>query len=82
MSHPDYVKEVLVTRQHSFEKGLGMAWAKFLFGEGLLTSEGAHHTRPRRLIQRGRPGAEPRRVAAERYSAMSVPLRSRFRYAV
>jgi cytochrome P450 len=51
VSHPDYVKEVLVTQQHSFKKGLGLEWAKSLVGEGLLTSYGDVHRRQRRLIQ-------------------------------
>jgi cytochrome P450 len=47
--HPDLVKEVLVTRQHDFVKGRGIQWAKLFLGDGLLTSEGAFHTRQRRL---------------------------------
>ena len=51
VSHPDYVKEVLVAQQHSFKKGLGLEWARPLVGEGLLTSYGDFHVRQRRLIQ-------------------------------
>jgi cytochrome P450 len=51
VSHPEYVKEVLVTQQHSFKKGLGLEWAKSLLGEGLLTTYGGFHRRQRRLMQ-------------------------------
>ncbi|HEY3119150.1 MAG TPA: cytochrome P450 [Vicinamibacteria bacterium] len=51
ISHPDLIKDVLVTHQHQFLKGYGLQWAKQFLGEGLLTSEGEHHTRQRRLSQ-------------------------------
>jgi cytochrome P450 len=51
VSHPDLIKEVLVTQQHRFMKGRGLQWAKHFLGEGLLTSEGEFHTRQRRLSQ-------------------------------
>lgn len=49
LSHPDLIKDVLVTRQHSFVKGKGIQWARLFLGDGLLTSEGEFHTRQRRL---------------------------------
>jgi cytochrome P450 len=61
LKHPDLVKEVLVTRQHEFAKGQGLQWAKLFLGEGLLTSEGEHHTRQRRLAQ---PAFHRQRIAA------------------
>jgi len=51
LSHPDYVKDVLVTNAAKFFKGRGFEKAKRLFGEGLLTSEGEFHMRQRRLVQ-------------------------------
>src|SRR5688572_3573393 len=51
LSHPDHIKDVLVTSQHSFVKGKGIQWAKLFLGQGLLTSEGEFHTRQRRLAQ-------------------------------
>ncbi len=51
VNHPDLVRDVLVTQQRLFVKGIGLERAKVLLGEGLLTSEGAHHLRQRRLIQ-------------------------------
>ena len=61
LSHPDHVKDVLVTSQHSFVKGKGVQWAKLFLGEGLLTSEGEFHTRQRRLAQ---PAFHRQRIAA------------------
>ena len=51
LSHPDHVKDVLVTNEACFVKGRGFERAKRLFGEGLLTSEGDFHLRQRRLAQ-------------------------------
>jgi cytochrome P450 len=51
LNHPDYVRDVLVTRHRLFHKGLGLQRAKLLLGEGLLTSEDTHHHRQRRLLQ-------------------------------
>ncbi len=51
LNHPDLIKDVLVTRFDAFHKGRALQRAKRLLGEGLLTSEGAHHRRQRRLAQ-------------------------------
>ena len=51
LNHPDYIKDVLVTRHQHFHKGLALQRAKRLLGEGLLTSEGEFHRRQRRLAQ-------------------------------
>jgi cytochrome P450 len=51
LSHPDLVKTVLVDNAVNVVKGHGLEKAKQLFGEGLLTSEGAYHDSQRRLIQ-------------------------------
>ena len=50
-SHPELVREVLVTRNASFRKGLALQRTKIVLGEGLLTSEGELHKRQRRLAQ-------------------------------
>ncbi|MFP5245176.1 MAG: cytochrome P450 [Thermoanaerobaculia bacterium] len=50
-SHPELVREVLVTRNASFMKGLALQRTKIVLGEGLLTSEGELHKRQRRLAQ-------------------------------
>jgi cytochrome P450 len=51
LSHPDLVRDVLLTHAQKFKKGLGLQRAKLLLGEGLLTSEGELHLRQRRLMQ-------------------------------
>jgi cytochrome P450 len=51
LSHPDDIRDVLVTNARNFHKGRGLERAKLLLGEGLLTSEGEFHLRQRRLAQ-------------------------------
>ncbi|HEX8355137.1 MAG TPA: cytochrome P450 [Pyrinomonadaceae bacterium] len=51
LSHPDYVRDLLVTNSARFRKGRALQRAKRLLGEGLLTSEGEFHRRQRRLAQ-------------------------------
>jgi cytochrome P450 len=51
VSHPDDIRDVLVTNNHAFMKGRGLQEARRVLGDGLLTSEGVHHRRQRRLIQ-------------------------------
>ena len=51
VSHPDDIRDVLVTNSRSFMKGRGLQEAKRVLGDGLLTSEGEFHRRQRRLIQ-------------------------------
>lgn len=51
LNHPDLIKDVLVTNNQNFMKGLALQRAKRMLGEGLLTSEGEFHRRQRRLAQ-------------------------------
>jgi cytochrome P450 len=51
VNHPEYVREILVANQGNFIKSRALQRAKVLLGEGLLTSEGQHHLRQRRLVQ-------------------------------
>jgi cytochrome P450 len=51
LSHPDDIRDVLVTGNHDFGKGQGLQETKRILGDGLLTSEGDLHRRQRRLIQ-------------------------------
>ena len=51
LNHPDLVRGVLVNDHREFRKGPTIQAAKLLLGESLLTSEGEHHRRQRRLIQ-------------------------------
>ena len=51
VSHPDAIRDILVTHQSNFTKSRMLERAKVLLGDGLLTSEGEFHTRQRRLVQ-------------------------------
>ena len=51
LNHPDNIEQVLVTHQHRFIKGRSLSGARRLFGNGLLTSDGAVHGCQRRLVQ-------------------------------
>src|SRR6185295_1912673 len=77
LNHPDYVKEVLVTNNQSFMKGLVLQRAKGLVGEGLLTSEGEFHRRQRRLAQ---PAFHRQRMAAYADVMTDYALRTRDRW--
>jgi len=50
LNHPDFINDVLVTRQANFVKGRPLELAKNLLGEGLLTSDGELHRRHRRMF--------------------------------
>lgn len=75
--HPDLVRDVLITHQHSFMKGRGIQWARRFLGEGLLTSEGALHTRQRRLCQ---PAFHPERIQAYGRIMADYAVRTRERW--
>ncbi|MEO5590650.1 MAG: cytochrome P450 [Gemmatimonadaceae bacterium] len=60
-SHPDLIREVLVTNQKNFHKSRGLERARRLLGNGLLTSEEDFHLRQRRLAQ---PAFHRQRIAA------------------
>ncbi len=51
VGHPDAIRDVLVTHQNKFKKSRMLERARVLLGDGLLTSEGQHHRRQRRLVQ-------------------------------
>src|SRR5918911_1272888 len=51
LNHPDHVKDLLVTSNDKFRKGRALERSKRLLGEGLLTGEGEHWRRQRRLAQ-------------------------------
>ena len=72
LNHPDLIKDALVTHQDAFMKGRALQRAKRLLGEGLLTSEGAHHRRQRRLAQ---PAFHRQRI--ESYAAVMVDYAAR-----
>lgn len=74
LNHPEYIQDVLVTHQRNFTKSRGLEWAKYLLGEGLLTSEGEVHLRQRRLVQ---PAFSRQRLAT--YADAIVDYSVRFR---
>ena len=51
ISHPDLIEDVLVNNARKYHKGRILQANKYLFGEGLLTSEGDFWLRQRRLSQ-------------------------------
>ena len=73
-SDPELVREVLVTRNASFMKGLALQRTKVVLGEGLLTSEGELHRRQRRLAQ---PAFHRERI--NRYAEVMIERAARTR---
>jgi cytochrome P450 len=73
LNHPDLVRDALVTKQDHFHKGRALQRSKRLLGEGLLTSEGEHHRRQRRLAQ---PGFHRKRI--ESYGATMTGYADRY----
>jgi cytochrome P450 len=51
INHPDLIEDMLVNKAKLYHKGRILQANKFLFGEGLLTSEGDFWLRQRRLSQ-------------------------------
>jgi cytochrome P450 len=72
ISHPDLVREVLVTHQKSFVKGRSIDRLQRVLGNGLLTSAGEFHLRQRRLAQ---PAFHRQRIAG--YAATMTDYASR-----
>src|SRR5262245_7871359 len=61
LSHPDLIRDVLVTHSSNFSKTRALHRAKRVIGEGLLSSDGDFHRRQRRLVQ---PAFQKQRIAA------------------
>lgn len=51
VSHPDLIRQVMVTDSHNFQKPLMLRINRLVFGNGLLTGEGELWRRQRRLVQ-------------------------------
>ena len=51
LSHPDYVREILIVQQDNFIKERTMQRSRMLLGEGMLTAEGALHRQQRQAAQ-------------------------------
>src|SRR5437763_16798322 len=49
--HPDMTQDMLITHARHHRQGRVMQRSRSVLGNGLLTSEGSFHLRPRRLIQ-------------------------------
>jgi cytochrome P450 len=77
VSDPHLIKDILVTHNRKFMKGRGLQRAKRLLGEGLLTSEGEHHLRQRRLMQ---PAFHRDRIAGYGRTMVSYADRLRNRW--
>ncbi len=61
-THPDTVREVLVTKASKFERGqMDYRILSRFLGDGLLTSEGEFHKRQRKLVQ---PAFHTKRIQA------------------
>lgn len=78
LNDPALVQQALVRENKHFVKGGALRRAKFLMGEGLLTSEGEHHLRQRRLVQ---PAFHRQRIAgyADVMAAYSARVGDRWR---
>jgi cytochrome P450 len=60
-NHPDLIQELLVNNEPRHHRGVVMRKARFVLGNGLLTSEEPLHMRQRRLAQ---PAFHRQRIAA------------------
>ncbi|MDB5294074.1 MAG: cytochrome [Phycisphaerales bacterium] len=58
-THPDAVRDILVTQDRSFTKSPALRRARFTLGNGLLTNEGPTYRKQRGLIQ---PSLHPKRL--------------------
>ena len=77
LSHPEAIKDVLVTNHRSFIKGRVLQRSKRLLGEGLLTSEGDVHLRQRRLVQ---PAFHRSRISGYAEKMVEYAARARSRW--
>lgn len=77
ISHPELIREILVTNQRNFKKGRALERAKLLLGDGLLTSEGDVHRRQRRMIQ---PEFHRQHIAGYAETMMSLTHRRMSRW--
>src|SRR5216683_67256 len=72
LNHPDFIEDVLVTRNHIFIKPFALRRMSLFLGSGLLSSDGEAWRRQRRLVQ---PAFHKDRVAA--YGAVMVEYAQR-----
>jgi cytochrome P450 len=50
LTHPELVRELLTEKEEAFSKGKVLQRARYLFGDGLLTAEGALHRKHRKVV--------------------------------
>lgn len=74
LNDPKFIEQVLVTENQNFTKSRVLQRAKVFLGDGLLTSEGQHHLRQRRLVQ---PAFHRERLKG--YAADMAQIGDRFR---
>jgi len=74
VNHPDYIRDVLVTRDRNFTKWFAVDRIKEVLGDGLFVSEGEFHRRQRRLSQ---PAFHGERIAAYAEKMVSLAVRLR-----
>ncbi len=77
LNHPDLIKDVFVTHHDYFHKGRTVQRMKYLLGEGLITSEGEHYRRQRRLAQ---PAFHKQRIASYGEAMVKYSERAASRY--
>ena len=77
LSHPEAIKDVLVSNDRLFIKGRILQRSKRLLGEGLLTSEGELHRRQRRLVQ---PAFHRSRISGYAEKMVEYAARARQRW--
>lgn len=51
INHPDYLKQVLVSNNTNYHKGVGFERVKMLLGNGIIVSDGPFWRRQRRMVQ-------------------------------
>ncbi|MBM7791107.1 cytochrome P450 [Tenggerimyces flavus] len=71
LSDPAVVREIYVSNGRNLKKGRTLERIKVLLGEGLLTSEGEHHRRQRRMIQ---PSFHSKQITAYTAPMVSTAL--------
>jgi len=51
VNHPDYLKQILVSKHDRYQKGVGFELVKMLLGNGVIVSDGSFWRKQRRMIQ-------------------------------
>jgi cytochrome P450 len=51
VTHPDWVRRILVSNHRNYTKGVGIERVRVLLGNGIMASEGEHWRRQRRMLQ-------------------------------